>query len=212
MFSRTKSPVTRFMACITFMLCVTATLPSAAATVSASSTHSVTQAGKISKISTEAVLPYGAKASERILGLPGLKNVGRVSPMIFRGAQPAPEGYTTLKKMGIRTVLNLRTSGSEKKQVEAAGMRSVEISIKMSVDVTREKIDRIVAIMADPANQPVFVHCKLGKDRTGIVVAAYRMKVEGWPLNLAESEMESFGFNGIWINLKSFIRSYSVGL
>lgn len=200
------------MACITFMLCVTATLPSAAATVSASSTHSVTQAGKISKISTEAVLPYGAKASERILGLPGLKNVGRVSPMIFRGAQPAPEGYTTLKKMGIRTVLNLRTSGSEKKQVEAAGMRSVEISIKMSVDVTREKIDRIVAIMADPANQPVFVHCKLGKDRTGIVVAAYRMKVEGWPLNLAESEMESFGFNGIWINLKSFIRSYSVGL
>lgn len=212
MFSRTKSPVTRFMACITFMLCLTATLPSAAATVSASSTHSVTQAGKISKISTEAVLPYGAKASERILGLPGLKNVGRVSPLIFRGAQPAPEGYTTLKKMGIRTVLNLRTSGSEKKQVEAAGMRSVEISIKMSGDVTREKIDRIVAIMADPANQPVFVHCKLGKDRTGIVVAAYRMKVEGWPLNLAESEMESFGFNGIWINFKSFIRSYSVGL
>jgi protein tyrosine/serine phosphatase len=82
----------------------------------------------------------------------------------------------------------------------------------MADDINRGKMDRIVAIMADPANQPVFVHCKLGKDRTGIVVAAYRMKVEGWPFTLAESEMESFGFNGVWINLKSFIRSYAVGL
>jgi protein tyrosine/serine phosphatase len=144
--------------------------------------------------------------------LPGLKNVGRVSPLIFRGAQPAPQGYATLKKMGIRTVLNLRTSVSERQQVEAAGMRSVEIPIKMSGGVTRDKINRIVAIMADPNNQPVFVHCKLGKDRTGVVMAAYRMKVDGWPLTLAESEMESFGFNEVWINLKSFIRSYAVSL
>ena len=212
MFSRAKSPVSRFIVSITLLLCVTSTSPPATATTSASSAHPVTKSVKISKISTEAILPNGARTSERILGLPGLKNVGRVSPLIFRGAQPAPEGYAILKKMGIRTVLNLRTSGSEKKQVEAAGMKSVEIPLKMVDDINRGKMDRIVAIMADPANQPVFVHCKFGKDRTGIVVAAYRMKVEGWPCALAESEMESFGFNGVWINLRSFIRSYAVGL
>jgi tyrosine-protein phosphatase SIW14 len=212
MFSKTKTPGFHLIACITFLLCLTSTPFSVLSAASASSTQPVTQPGKISKISAAAALPTGAKTSERILGLAGLKNVGRVSPLIFRGAQPAPQGYATLKKMGIRTVLNLRTSVSEKQQVEAAGMKSVEIPIKMSGDVTREKINKIVAIMADPANQPVFVHCKLGKDRTGIVMAAYRMKVEGWPLTLAESEMESFGFNEVWINLKSFIRSYAVSL
>jgi protein tyrosine/serine phosphatase len=66
--------------------------------------------------------------------------------------------------------------------------------------------------MADPANRPVFVHCRQGQDRTGIVVAAYRMKTDGWPLDLAEAEMESFGFNGVWVNLRHFLHRYAAGL
>lgn len=157
-------------------------------------------------------LPEGARSSERIYGLPGLGNVGRVAPGVCRGAMPAPEGYATLKRMGIRTVVNLRTTESEKKRVEAAGMRSVEIPMNMLGNGEIEKVDRAVEIMADPAQQPVFVHCKLGEDRTGIVVAAYRMKIEGWPLELAEAEMEQFGFNGVWVNLRRFLHRYAAGL
>lgn len=62
--------------------------------------------------------------------------------------------------------------------------------------------------MVDPANQPVFVHCRHGQDRTGIVVAAYRMKVDKWSLPDAETEMQAFGFNDIWVNFKKFIRQY----
>ncbi|HEY6871877.1 MAG TPA: dual specificity protein phosphatase family protein [Geobacteraceae bacterium] len=155
-------------------------------------------------------LPSVAHTSEHVYGnLPGLANVGRVALGLLRGAQPAAEGYATLKRIGVRTVINLRTSMSEKKEVEAAGMRSIEVPMEMSTDHIAEKIDRVVALMADPANQPVFVHCRHGQDRTGIVVAAYRMKVEGWPLAEAEQEMQAFGFNDVWVNFKRFIRRYA---
>ncbi len=167
-----------------------------------------------STVSTKSTLiPVGAHQTERISGaFPGLANVGRVTPGVYRGAQPEAAGYATLKKMGIKTVINLRTSMSERAQVEAAGMQSFEVPMEMSRDGLRAKVDRVVALMADPANQPVFVHCRHGQDRTGIVVAAYRMKIEGWPLADAEAEMQAFGFNNIWVNFKRFIRDYGKSL
>lgn len=158
------------------------------------------------------ILPPGARLSERIYNLPGIPNGGRVASGIYRGAQPGPEGYETLRKMGIRTVIDLRTTENEQRQVEAAGMKAIAIPIAMSRDGLREKVDRAVALMADPANQPVFIHCRHGQDRTGIVVAAYRMKVEGWSLADAETEMQCFGFNDVWINFKNFIKSYGAQL
>jgi protein tyrosine/serine phosphatase len=154
-------------------------------------------------------LPATAQSSEHLYGLTGLENVGRVTPDIFRGSQPAKSGYDTLKKMGIRTVINLRTSMSEKKQVEAAGMRSIEIPLGTFNNGEREKVDRVMALLADPANRPVFVHCRQGRDRTGIVVAAYRMKIQGWPLAAAEAEMDSFEFNDVWVNLRRFLHRYA---
>jgi len=154
-------------------------------------------------------IPETARSSEQLYNLPGLSNVGRVAPGIFRGSQPERDGYATLKRLGIRTVIDLRTTESEKTAVEAAGMKAVAVPIIMSRKGLREKVDRVVALMNDPANQPVFVHCRHGQDRTGIVVAAYRMKMQGWPLADAEAEMQVFGFNDIWVNFKSFIRKYS---
>lgn len=152
--------------------------------------------------------PEGARLSERLYNLPGLSNVGRMAPGVFRGAQPSVEGYATLKKMGIKTVIDLRTTENEKAKVEAAGMKAIAVPIAMSHDGLKEKVDRVVSLMADPANQPVFVHCRHGQDRTGIVVAAYRMKVGKWSLADAETEMQAFGFNNIWINFKKFIHQY----
>ncbi len=151
----------------------------------------------------------GTVVLEKILALPGLTNVGKVTPYIYRGAQPEGNGYKTLKEMGIKTVINFRSTESEKDEVEAAGMRSVEIPISMLSSIDREKVDNIVNIMADPRNQPVYVHCKLGQDRTGIVVAAYRLKKEGWTLEEAEAEMQEYGFNNLWQHLKLFLHDYA---
>lgn len=148
------------------------------------------------------------RASEHVYGLPGLSNVGRVAPGVYRGAQPAAEGYETLKRMGIKTVIDLRTSESEKLQVEAAGMKAIAIPIEMTRKGLKEKVEQVVAIMSNPENQPVFVHCRHGQDRTGIVVAAYRLALDGWKHKEAEQEMQAFGFNDVWANFKQFIRNY----
>lgn len=157
-------------------------------------------------------LPERAVSSERIYNLPGLSNVGRVAPGVLRGAQPGREGYATLKAMGVKTVIDMRTSESEQKLVGAAGMRAIAVPIEMSRKGLKEKVEQVVALMSDPANQPVYVHCRHGQDRTGIVVAAYRMKQQGWSLADAESEMQSFGFNDVWVNFKKFIRQYGAQL
>ena len=153
-------------------------------------------------------LPRKYRVSERLFGLTGLTTVGRVADGIFRGAQPEPEGYATLKAMGIRTVINLRTRHGEKKAVEAAGMRYVEIPMSFWKDVDPAVVRKTLSVMTDPASQPVFVHCSRGVDRTGVVAAVYRMEVDGWSEAEAEAEMEAFGFHEIWSQLKEYVRRY----
>jgi protein tyrosine phosphatase (PTP) superfamily phosphohydrolase (DUF442 family) len=160
----------------------------------------------------QATIPASAHSSERIYNLPGLSNVGRVAPGVLRGAQSGKDGYATLKTMGVKTVIDMRTTEGEKAQVEAAGMRAIAIPIEMTREGLKEKVDLVVALMADPANQPVYVHCRHGQDRTGIVVAAFRMKQQGWSLADSETEMQAFGFNDVWVNFKKFIRGYGAQL
>lgn len=62
-----------------------------------------------------ATIPATAHSSEKIYNLPGLSNVGRVAPGVLRGAQPGKDGYATLKAMGVRTVIDMRTTVSEQK-------------------------------------------------------------------------------------------------
>lgn len=163
-------------------------------------------------VGADSSFPKEARFSERIFGLRGLTNVGRVGPRLYRGAQPAPEGYATLKMMGVKTIVNLRTTAGERHIVEATGMKSVEVPLGVLGDVNPKTVNAIIDIMRSPDNQPVYVHCRQGQDRTGIVIAAYRMKAEGWSYKDAEAEMQSFGFNDIWTELKEFIREYARSL
>ena len=153
-------------------------------------------------------LPGNVRVSERLFGLPGLTSVGRVAPGILRGAQPKPEGYATLKAMGVRTVINLRTRHGERKAVEVAGMRYVEIPMNAMEDVDPAAVRKALSVMTDPANLPVFVHHSRAVLPAGVVAAVYRMEVDGWSMAEAEAEMEAFGFHEFWSQLKKFVRQY----
>ena len=153
-------------------------------------------------------LPGKYRVSERLFGLPGLDSVGRVASGIYRGAQPEREGFATLKAMGIRTVINLRTRQREREAVEAEGMQYVEIPMSFLKIVDPAAVRMALSVMTDPASQPVFVHCSRGVDRTGVVAAVYRMEVDGWSEAEAEAEMEAFGFHAFWSQFKEFVRRY----
>lgn len=165
-------------------------------------------AGKSAPAAT-APITAGAHISEHLYGLPGLHNMGLVASGIYRGAQPDAAGYKTLKRMGVRTVIDLRHK-SDRQAVEAAGMKSLRFPMSSSEGVDPETVRVIVAAMTDPANKPVFVHCAAGKDRTGLVVAVYRMEEEGWEKKDALDEMKAYGFHEFLGQYKEYVRRYTV--
>src|SRR5688500_12759291 len=72
--------------------------------------------------------------AQRLPGVAGLENFARVNPNLYRGAEPTVEGFRQLKSMGVKTVIDFRTHHSTKKEVEAAGMRAIEIPLKAELD------------------------------------------------------------------------------
>ena len=143
---------------------------------------------------------------------PGLPNLHKVSDDLYRGAQPTAEGMKQLEKMGVRTVVNLRSFHSDRRELVATSLDYEHIYMK-AWRAKDEDLVRFLRIVTDPARTPVFVHCQHGADRTGTVCAVYRILVQGWTKDQAIDEMTGggFGFHRAWSNLIDYIRSLNVG-
>ncbi len=126
----------------------------------------------------------------------GLPNFGEVSPKLFRGGQPGVDGLEALKKMGVGIVVDMRSSKSshEETVVHKLGMQYIAIPWHCPFPAD-EIFARFLKVIQDNPKQKIFVHCRLGDDRTGMAIAAYRMANEGWSAEDALKEMEEFGFS-----------------
>lgn len=132
----------------------------------------------------------------RKLKLTGVPNFGEVTPYLYRGAQPSLQGFQGLAAMGIDIVVDARLSqkSSEKKMVTAAGMQY--ISIPWHCMFPKDKaMAQFLAVLRENPKKKIFVHCRLGDDRTGMMIAAYRMAVDNWTSEEAFAEMMHFGMN-----------------
>ena len=137
---------------------------------------------------------------------PPLQNFYRVSPALYRGAQPDAAGMRRLKELGIRTVVNLRSLHSDAGSLKGVGLRSVEIGVN-TLNPRREELVEFLRIATDPDCAPVFVHCQRGIDRTGMMCAVYRMIVCGWSKEEALDEMTRgpFGYDDVFRNVVDFL-------
>jgi len=130
-------------------------------------------------------------------GLPGFRQVDQG---FYRGAQPSPEGLERLAKRGIKTVISLRQRGPamkrERRQVEALGMRWVQIPMWFWWRPSDRQVEQFLRLVTDPANRPVFVHCRQGWNRVGIMTAIYRIAHQGWSPQQAYAEGRQFGLVG----------------
>ena len=155
--------------------------------------------------STSTGKPFAAR-------MEGVENLARITPTLYRGAQPDAAGFTKLKEMGIKTVISFRSYHTEKKDVEAAGMTAVQIPVQADVfgstPPTDEQIRLFFTTALDPAKQPVYFHCAHGKDRTGTIGALWRIEVDGWTNAEAIEEMQAFGYHDIYKDLIEFVRGY----
>jgi len=137
-------------------------------------------------------------APARISEVPGvtIENFGKVNDHYYRGSQPTREQFAELKRFGIKSVIDLR--GDFKKEEEGwvrdAGMQFFRIPLKASVAATEEQTKYFLDLVNDPANLPVYVHCKGGRHRTGTLTAVYRMANDGWTPERAYDEMLKYDF------------------
>jgi hypothetical protein len=139
---------------------------------------------------------------------PGLANFFKVSDILYRGAQPEAKGFAELAGLGIKTVVNLEIFHSDSERLSESGTSLVLEQIPMqSWHAEDEVAIRFLKIVSDPKKIPIFVHCYHGSDRTGTMVALYRMAIQGWTKEEALQEMKKggFGFHAIWGNLEKYI-------
>src|ERR1700680_1681419 len=129
-----------------------------------------------------------------------LRNFQKVDDYVYRGGQPTDSGFRDLAKLGIKTVVDLRDIGEhsqagEQKVVTDLGMHYISIPMHGMSTPKDDQVAAGEALFNDAANGPVFVHCKRGADRTGMVVAVYRVSHDSWDNKKALAEAKSYGMS-----------------
>jgi protein tyrosine/serine phosphatase len=129
-----------------------------------------------------------------------------VSEALYRSAQPTDAGMKEVQRLGIKTVVNLRSFHSDRDELGGASVRYEHIFMKAWHPELKEA-EQFLRIVTDPACQPVLVHCQHGADRTGTMCAIYRIAVQGWAKDEAVREMREggYGFHEVWSNLPVWI-------
>ena len=123
-----------------------------------------------------------------------IKNFGQMDDRFYRGAQPKEDEYKELAALGIKTVIDLQidTKDYEKRNVEALGMRYVNIPMSDTNYPEAAKIDEFLKLVNDPATGKFFVHCAGGRHRTGVMGAVYRFNHYNWNYDQVYAEMKKF--------------------
>jgi protein tyrosine phosphatase (PTP) superfamily phosphohydrolase (DUF442 family) len=140
-----------------------------------------------------------------------LPNFHQVSPTLYRGAEPTAQGLLELAAMGVKTVVNLEMFSAERDCANAAGLCYVSLPFD-PFNPQDATVKAFLAAAMDPSRQPVFVHCLQGSDRTGMMVAVYRVVVQGWAKPDAINEMVNggFGFHEIYGDLTAYVNALDV--
>jgi protein tyrosine/serine phosphatase len=147
-------------------------------------------------------------------GLPpqeGIANFGKVSDGLYRGAQPDTIGIQNLKRLGIKSIISLWSAGDAWKlevfQADAHGI--VHTNIPMSgVRRPKDKEVRHVLALIEKLPGPVFIHCHYGCDRTGTIVACYRIQHDRWSPQEALREAQRYGLSKLERGMKRYIASF----
>jgi protein tyrosine/serine phosphatase len=141
-----------------------------------------------------------------------IRNFGQMDARFYRGAQPKDSDYNDLAGLGVKTVIDLRddAQSSEKRSVEALGMRYVNIPMSDSVYPRAEQIESFLRLTEDPATGKFFVHCAGGRHRTGVMGAVYRFNHDHWNYDQAYAEMKAYDFYTRFGHgaMKQFVQDY----
>lgn len=140
-----------------------------------------------------------------------LTNFGRVNASFYRGAQPDATGLVQLQQLGVATVINLRMPDDVRPD-EAVGVRSRGMVYRLVPlhgfsAPTDAEVEQLLALI-DSSPAPVFIHCEYGADRTGTIVACYRIRHDGWTPARALAEAKQYGLSDWEFGMKRFVANF----
>jgi tyrosine-protein phosphatase SIW14 len=142
-----------------------------------------------------------------------LPNFHQVNEHLYRGAQPLAGGMKELASRGIKTIINLRGEDEgtrvEEAEAEAAGLRYFSVPLPGFGRPSDEQVEKVLAFIDDAKNWPVFVHCHHGEDRTGTIIAVYRISHDGWTVERAKKEAKHYGMSRFQFAMKDYIEDYA---
>ena len=141
-----------------------------------------------------------------------IKNFGQMDERFYRGAQPKEKDYKDLALLGIKTIIDLRDDPEayEKQNVEALGMRYVNIPMIAKKYPVASQVEEFIKLVDDPSTGKFFVHCAGGRHRTGVMGAVYRFNRYNWNFDQVYSEMKKYDFYTRWGHgaFKDFVQDY----
>jgi tyrosine-protein phosphatase SIW14 len=142
-----------------------------------------------------------------------IKNFGQMDDRFFRGGQPKEGEYQELAALGITTVIDLQDDPTnyEKRDVEALGMKYINIPMSDTRYPESAKIEQFLKLVNDPATGKFFVHCAGGRHRTGVMGAVYRFNHNNWNYDQVYAEMKKYDFYTRWGHgkMKEFVQDYA---
>jgi protein-tyrosine phosphatase len=147
----------------------------------------------------------------------GIRNLQEVHPWLFRGGEPPEESFETLYNTGVTTVVDLRDNprqaAVEQTICTRLGMNFVNIPLSHRTQPTRDQINQFLKIVKTAKEHSgkgsVFVHCQLGEDRTGCMVAISRIALDNYTFNEAYEEMLNLGFHSQFATLTDAVRLFA---
>lgn len=139
------------------------------------------------------------------------ENFYQVTEELYRAAQPTAAAMRTYEDYGIRTVINLRSFHSDEDEIAGTNLVLVELPTHAWKDFSDDYVIEVLQAIRK-AQKPVLLHCQHGADRTGMIIAMYRIVEQGWSREAALDEMRNgdYGFHSIWQNIPDYIKSADI--
>ena len=138
----------------------------------------------------------------------GLNNFAVVDDHLLRGAQPSVQAIKTLKSLGVTVIVDLIPPDDQRKAEIAAaasnGILYTNIPMKAVGRPTVEQVDAALSVIANTPGR-VFVHCQGGRDRTGTIVACYRLAKYRWTSERALQEAKDYDMTSNAAEMKEFV-------
>jgi protein tyrosine phosphatase (PTP) superfamily phosphohydrolase (DUF442 family) len=158
---------------------------------------------------TATVTEVKAKTTETKATKPAISNFAQVSPILFRGGQPSAKAMQQLKDSGVKTIINLRAEGGSTKKEEALakklGLNYVHIPLLFGAPPIPTVV-KFLQVVNNPENQPCFVHCRQGADRTGMMVGVYNILVRKMAYDKVYTDMRSHHFKPFLVSMKNLVK------